>query len=58
MRQSEQEVERAQHELKRAEANYTVAHLTSTRLERVMKTRPELHRAARRGRRTREGPGG
>jgi len=42
MRQSEQEVDRAQHELKRAEANYTVAHLTSTRLESVMKTRPEL----------------
>lgn len=42
MRQSAQEVDRAQHELKRAEADYTVAHLTYARLEGVMKTRPEL----------------
>ena len=41
-RQSEQEVEQARHELKRAEANYTVAHLDLQRLERVMKTRPGL----------------
>ena len=41
-RQSEREVDRARHELKRAEADYMVAHLTSTRLEGVMKTRPEL----------------
>jgi RND family efflux transporter MFP subunit len=41
-RQSEQEVQQAIHELKRAEANYTVAHLTSTRLESVMKTQPGL----------------
>lgn len=41
-RQSEQEVEQAQHELKRAEANYTIAHLTYQRLEGVMKTRPGL----------------
>jgi RND family efflux transporter MFP subunit len=42
MRQSGQQVDQAQHELKRAQANYTVAHLTYTRLEGVMKTRPEL----------------
>lgn len=42
MRQSEQQVDQAQHELKRAEADYTVAHLTSTRLESVMKTQPGL----------------
>jgi len=42
MRQSEQEVERSQHELKRAEADYTVAHLSYSRLESVSKTRPEL----------------
>ncbi len=42
LRQSEQEVDRAQHELRRAQADYTVAHLTYTRLEGVMKTRPEL----------------
>jgi len=42
MRQSEQEVERAQHELKRAEADYTVAHLSFSRLESVSKARPEL----------------
>ena len=42
MRQSEQEVERSQHELKRAEADYTVAHLGYSRLESVSKTRPEL----------------
>ena len=41
-RQSEQEVQQAIHELKRAEANYTVAHLASTRLEGVMKTQPGL----------------
>jgi RND family efflux transporter MFP subunit len=41
-RQSEQEVQQAIHELKRAESNYTVAHLTSTRLESVMKTQPGL----------------
>jgi len=42
MRQSEQQVDQAQHELKRAQADYTVAHLTYSRLEGVMKTRPEL----------------
>lgn len=42
MRQSEQEVERAQHVLKHAQADYTVAHLTYTRLEGVVKSRPEL----------------
>ncbi len=42
MRQSEQEVERAQHEVKRAEADHTIAHLSYTRLEGVIKTRPEL----------------
>jgi len=42
LRQSEQEVDQAQHELGRAQADYTVAHLTYTRLEGVMKTRPEL----------------
>ena len=41
-RQSEQEVEQARHELKRAEADHTVAHLTYQRLEGVMKTRPGL----------------
>jgi RND family efflux transporter MFP subunit len=41
-RQSEQEVEQARHELKRAEADHTVAHLTCQRLEGVMKTRPGL----------------
>jgi len=41
-RQSAQEMDRAQHELKRAEADYMVAHLTYARLEGVMKTRPEL----------------
>jgi len=42
MRQSEQQVDQAQHELKRAQADYTVAHLTYDRLDSVMKTRPEL----------------
>jgi len=42
VRQSEQEVDQAQHQLKRAQADYTVAHLTCTRLQGVMKTRPEL----------------
>jgi len=42
MRQSEQQVEEAQHQLKRAQADYTVAHLTYNRLEGVLKTRPEL----------------
>jgi RND family efflux transporter MFP subunit len=42
VRQSEQEVDRALHELKRAQADYTVANLTYTRLEGVMKTRPGL----------------
>jgi RND family efflux transporter MFP subunit len=42
MRRSRQEVEQAQHQLKRAQADYTVAHLTYNRLEGVMKTRPEL----------------
>lgn len=42
MRQSEQEVDQAQHELRRAQADYTVAHLTYNRLEGVMKIRPEL----------------
>jgi RND family efflux transporter MFP subunit len=41
-RQSEQEVEQAHHELKRAEADHTVAYLTYQRLEGVMKTRPGL----------------
>lgn len=41
-RQSEQEVEQAQHELKRAEADHTVAHLSYSRLESVTKARPEL----------------
>jgi RND family efflux transporter MFP subunit len=40
--QTEQEVQRALHELKRAQADYTVANLTYTRLEGVMKTRPGL----------------
>lgn len=42
MRQSDQQVEQAQHELKRAQADYNVAHLTYDRLDSVMKTRPEL----------------
>lgn len=42
MRQSEQEVDQAQHELKRAQANYTVAHLTYTRLAGVIQTLPNL----------------
>lgn len=42
MRQSREEAEQSQHELKRAQANYTLAHLTYTRVEGVMKTRPEL----------------
>jgi len=42
LRQSQQGVDQAQHELRRAQADYTVAHLTYTRLEEVMKTRPEL----------------
>lgn len=42
VRQSEQEMMRAQHELKRAEASGTVAHLSYERLEGVMKSRPEL----------------
>ncbi len=42
LRQSEQEVDRARHELGRAQADYTVANLTYTRLEGVMKTRPGL----------------
>ncbi|MGO9275813.1 MAG: efflux RND transporter periplasmic adaptor subunit [Terriglobia bacterium] len=42
MRQSEQQVDQAQHQLKSAQADYTVAHLTYGRLESVMKTRPEL----------------
>jgi len=42
VRQSEQEVDQAQHQLKRAQADYTVAHLICTRLLGVMKTRPEL----------------
>lgn len=41
-RQSEQEVERAQHELRRAQADHTVADLSYTRLESVTKARPEL----------------
>ena len=40
--QSDQEAEKAQSELKSAQANYTVAHLSYTRLESVMKARPEL----------------
>ncbi|MGD0695252.1 MAG: efflux RND transporter periplasmic adaptor subunit [Terriglobia bacterium] len=42
MAQSEQEEEKAQHELKRAQADYTVAHLSYSRLEGVIKARPEL----------------
>ncbi len=42
LRRSEQEVERSQNELKRAEADYRVAHLEYTRLEGVIKTRPDL----------------
>lgn len=42
MRRSEQQVSQARNELKRAQANQTVAHLTYARLEGVMKTRPEL----------------
>lgn len=42
MRQSEQQVDQAQHELRRAQANYTVAHLTSGCLDSVMKTQPGL----------------
>ncbi len=42
MRQSDQQVDQAQHQLKSAQADYTVAHLTYGRLENVMKTRPEL----------------
>jgi len=42
VRQSEQDVERAQHELKRAQADHTVAHLDYSRLEGVVKERPEL----------------
>jgi RND family efflux transporter MFP subunit len=42
VRQSKQQVDQVQHELRRAQAEYTVAHLTYSRLEGVMKTRPEL----------------
>ena len=42
VRQSQQDVERAQHELKRAQADHTVAHLDYSRLEGVVKARPEL----------------
>jgi RND family efflux transporter MFP subunit len=42
IRQSEQQVAQAEHEVKRAQASQTVAHLTYTRLEGVRKTRPEL----------------
>ena len=42
MRQSAQEVEREQHELARAQADYTVAHLSYTRLNEVIKTHPDL----------------
>lgn len=42
MRRSEQQVAQSRHELTRAQANQTVAHLTYSRLEGVMKTRPEL----------------
>jgi RND family efflux transporter MFP subunit len=41
-RQSTQEVERAQNELKRAQADHAVAHLSYTRLANVVKARPEL----------------
>jgi len=41
-RQSEQQVAQAQHELRRAQADQTVTHLTYTRLADIMKTRPEL----------------
>jgi len=42
VRLSEQNVARASEELKRAKSAYNVAHLTSTRLEDVQKTRPGL----------------
>ncbi len=42
VRGSEQEMDRAQHNVKRAQADYKVAHLTYTRLAGVMTTRPEL----------------
>ena len=42
VRQSEQEVDRAKHELRRAEADHTFAHLTYQRFDGVMKTRPGL----------------
>lgn len=41
-RQSTQEVERAQNELKRAQADHAVAHLSYSRLESVSRARPEL----------------
>lgn len=40
--QSEQAVDQAQNELKRAQADHTVAHLAYARLEEVTKTRPDL----------------
>ncbi|HUI42311.1 MAG TPA: efflux RND transporter periplasmic adaptor subunit [Terriglobia bacterium] len=42
VRQSEQEVVKAQHELKRAEADYRVAHLAYSRLDSVFKNRPDV----------------
>jgi RND family efflux transporter MFP subunit len=41
-RQSEQAVEQAENELKRAQADHNVAHLSYARLEEVSKTRPDL----------------
>ncbi|HTP87594.1 MAG TPA: efflux RND transporter periplasmic adaptor subunit [Bryobacteraceae bacterium] len=41
-RRAEQQVAQARDELRRAQANQTVAHLAYTRLQNVMKTRPEL----------------
>jgi len=41
-RQSEQAVDQAKNELERAQADYTVAHLSYARLEEVSKTRPDL----------------
>jgi RND family efflux transporter MFP subunit len=42
VKRAEQEIIRAQADLRRAESVYEVAHLSSTRLAEVMKTRPDL----------------
>jgi RND family efflux transporter MFP subunit len=42
VKQAEQEIIRAQADLRRAQSVYEVAHLSSTRLAEVMKTRPDL----------------